>query len=81
MLVLALAACRKERTCVCTQAQTDTAEVHTDSTATTTYKKITKIKAKRLCNKMADSYHASTYYNNGGTSITNYANAYDCELK
>lgn len=82
MFVLALTACRKERTCVCTPAQTqaNAVEANTDP-ETTTYKKITRLKAKRLCNKMAESYHASTYYNNGGTTITNYENAYDCELK
>lgn len=82
MFVLALTACRKERTCVCTQAQQMNAvEAATDSSETTTYKKITKIKAKKLCRKMGESYHASSYYNSGGTSITNYSDAYDCELK
>lgn len=80
MFVLALTACRKERTCVCTQTQVNATEANTDS-ETTTYKKISKPKAKRLCDKIGESYHASTYYNSGGTTITNYANAYDCELK
>ncbi len=81
MFVLALTACRKERTCVCTQTQANAIEANMDSVETTTYKKISRIKAKRLCNKMAESYHASTYYNSGGTTITNYTDAYDCELK
>jgi hypothetical protein len=80
MLVLALTACRKERTCVCTQLMSTT-EANTDPTETTTYKKITRIKAKRLCRKLGESYHASNYYNSGGTTITNYTDAYDCELK
>jgi len=83
MFVLALTACRKERTCVCTaaQAQMDTSEVAADAPETTTYKKISRIKAKKLCRKQGESYHASTYYNSGGTTITNYTDAYDCELK
>jgi hypothetical protein len=81
MFVLALTACRKERTCVCTQPQLNTTEANANPTETTTYKKITKIKAKRLCRKIGESYHASTYYNNGGTTITNFTDAYDCELK
>lgn len=82
MFVLALTACRKERTCVCTHTQTqaDAAEANTDP-ETTTYKKITRVKAKKLCRKMGESYQASTYYNSGGTTITNYTDAYDCELK
>jgi|GEM_PF-3631919 hypothetical protein len=81
MFVLALTACRKERTCVCTPAQANAVEAGTDAAETTTYKKITRIKAKKLCRKMGETYQASTYYNNGGTTITNYTNAYDCELK
>lgn len=83
MFVLALTACRKERTCVCTpvQAQVNAVEAGTDKAETTTYKKISRIKAKNLCRKQGESYRASSYYNNGGTSITNYTNAYDCELK
>ncbi len=83
IFALALTACRKERTCVCTQAQLNETEANANAnpTQTTTYKKITKIKAKRLCRKIGESYHASTYYNSGGTTITNFSDAYDCELK
>ncbi|MBK9283775.1 MAG: hypothetical protein IPM51_05575 [Sphingobacteriaceae bacterium] len=71
-----LASCKKERTCTCTSTYTSTGGiVSVGQPYTTTYKKIKKRDAKKLC--VSSKYEDIDLTPNPGTSITDTK----CELK
>lgn len=80
MLGLALMSCKKERTCECSHTRTNALGT-TTYPEKTTYEKMTKAEAKRVCRNTKESNYYVTTYNNGGVDITDYSDTYTCKLK
>lgn len=82
MLAIAFVSCKKERTCTCTRTRTNQLGT-TIYPEKTTYEKMTKAEAKRICQNTTEStYYVSTDASGtGGVSITDYSDAFDCKLK
>jgi (2Fe-2S) ferredoxin len=82
MLAMAFVSCKKERTCTCTRTRT-TPIATTIYPETTTYEKMTKREAKRICQNTTEStYYVSTDVSGGaGVGIIDYSDTYDCKLK
>jgi len=77
---LAFVSCKKERTCECSRTRTNV-QGTTVYPEKTTYEKMTKAEAKRICQNTKESNYYVTTYTNGGVTITDYSDTYDCKLK
>ncbi len=79
-IALCLASCKKDRTCECTNTHTNFTGT-TSSKQTTTYKKVKKSEAKKMCQKTTVSDNSTTNLSNGGTIGYYTDDTYDCKLK
>ncbi len=80
MLAMAFVSCKKERTCTCTRTRTNPIAT-TIYPETTTYEKMTKTEAKRICQNTTESTYYVSTHSSAGVGITDYSDTYECKLK
>ncbi len=81
LMILILTSCKKDRTCTCSITRKNYLGSSVKPNQITTYKKIKKSEAKKMCQNKTVTDSLTTMYSGSGGYGDYTSDTYDCKLK